>query len=223
VRNKFEAFTEEEEKAATLLDLSVEGGDWGDLLVEEEGIERAKHVPAPIYYAAKAITEAITEVATEATTEYPSWEPMEEKLWSQTFAHKLEELTSDVFGTASLSDAEYDAFMSFLYAEGWSVTLEDRAFVRAYTDDLPSRVWIPPAVNQQPKKKSSTTVVPRFCVKCNPSSPAESCRYVHGDTIQRVDKPCSFGEACSKKAGCLYIHPGETWSADLVIHRPVAA
>ena len=67
--------------------------------------------------------------------------------------------------------------------------------------------------------------VPRFC-RAAGACQEEGCRYVHGDTIQRVNLPCSFGDACGasdptgvKRSQCLRMHPGEEWSADLVIRR----
>lgn len=69
--------------------------------------------------------------------------------------------------------------------------------------------------------------VPRFC-RAAGACADEGCRYVHGDTIQRVNLPCNFGEGCGasdptgvKRSQCLRMHPGEEWSADLVIRRIV--
>lgn len=82
-----------------------------------------------------------------------------------------------------------------------------------------------PARSGPPRKKSTT--VPRFC-RVGKSCSEEGCRYVHADTIQRVNRPCGFGADCgkgdaTKRAACLYMHPGETWSESLVVHRPVTA
>lgn len=70
--------------------------------------------------------------------------------------------------------------------------------------------------------------VPRFC-RAAATCTDEGCRYVHGDTIPRVNRPCGFGADCGasdptgvKRSQCLYMHPGETWSDDLVICRPSA-
>jgi len=65
--------------------------------------------------------------------------------------------------------------------------------------------------------------VARFC-KEGRACPTAGCRYVHGDTIPRIDEPCKFGAACgsgdaAKRATCLRMHPGETWTADLVVKR----
>lgn len=82
-----------------------------------------------------------------------------------------------------------------------------------------------PAPAKEPRKKSGT--VPRFCREAE-ACKEEGCRYVHGDTIPRVNKPCGFGADCgkgdvAKRALCLYMHPGEEWVEGLVIRRPVAA
>jgi hypothetical protein len=65
--------------------------------------------------------------------------------------------------------------------------------------------------------------VARFC-KEGTACPTAGCRYVHGNTIPRVNEPCKFGAGCgsgdaAKRATCLRMHPGETWTADLVIKR----
>jgi len=76
------------------------------------------------------------------------------------------------------------------------------------------------------RKKSAT--VPRFC-RIGMDCKEEGCRYVHGDTIPRVSKPCGFGESCGasdptgvKRSQCLYMHPGEEWVEGLSITRPSA-
>ena len=68
--------------------------------------------------------------------------------------------------------------------------------------------------------------VPRFC-RAAGACTEEGCRYVHGDTIPRVNKPCGFGADCGasdptgvKRSQCLFMHPGETWNSSLVIRRP---
>ena len=65
--------------------------------------------------------------------------------------------------------------------------------------------------------------VARFC-KEGTACPTAGCRYVHGDTIPRINEPCKFGEGCgsgdaAKRATCLRMHPGETWTPELVIKR----
>lgn len=71
-------------------------------------------------------------------------------------------------------------------------------------------------------KKTSKTI-PRFCRDATACT-NKGCRYVHSDTISRINKPCGFGTECgkdnpTKRIMCLYIHPGEEWSTDLVVHR----
>ena len=68
--------------------------------------------------------------------------------------------------------------------------------------------------------------VARFCKEGHGCQTA-GCRYVHGDTIPRVNEPCKFGASCgsgdaAKRATCLRLHPGEVWTADLVITRVTA-
>jgi hypothetical protein len=79
------------------------------------------------------------------------------------------------------------------------------------------------AVVSVPKAPKAIVTIPRFCREATACS-KEGCRYVHGDTIHRVDKPCGFGAECgkgdpAKRALCIYMHPGEVWSADLVVSR----
>jgi hypothetical protein len=85
-----------------------------------------------------------------------------------------------------------------------------------------------------PKKKAlraaglAPVPVMRFC-RAGADCPEKDtgCRYVHGDTIPKIDKPCGFGAECGasdptglKRSQCIYMHPGEEWTADLCIHRP---
>lgn len=77
-----------------------------------------------------------------------------------------------------------------------------------------------------PAKKGAVTI-PRFCREGAACAEAGgSCRYVHGDTIPRVNEPCAFGAGCGasdptgvKRSQCLRMHPGEEWSPELVIRR----
>jgi hypothetical protein len=78
-----------------------------------------------------------------------------------------------------------------------------------------------------PSKPKGGVTIPRFCREGHAcSATGGSCRYVHGDTIPRMDEPCSFGAGCGasdptgvKRSQCLRMHPGETWTAELVIRR----
>ena len=169
----------------------------------------------------------------------------EEQLLALPFASRVEMRFSNMYDIAALSDSDYEAFMFCLFDAGWDVVSESRRCVHAYPDTLPSRVWVPPSrfelaaqadaccsghshKHSAPvqAKKKAPVAIPRFC-KAGAACAEEGCRYIHGDTIPRLDKPCSFGAECGasdptgvKRSQCLYMHPGETWNATLVITRP---
>jgi hypothetical protein len=85
-----------------------------------------------------------------------------------------------------------------------------------------------------PKKKAlrvaglAPVPVLRFCrAGADCAEKDTGCRYVHGDTIPKIDKPCGFGAECGasdptglKRSQCVYIHPGEEWTPDLCVRRP---
>ena len=171
----------------------------------------------------------------------------EAHLWAEPFAQNLEAHLADVFDTSALTDEEYTAFMTRLYAAGWEITQESRTVVQARPDTLPPRLWIPPsrfagltgqtetvksliplAQPGSDKGRKKGAPVPRFCRAACACQEA-GCRYTHGDTIPRVNKSCGFGETCGasdptgvKRSQCLYMHPGETWTEGMVICRPSA-
>jgi hypothetical protein len=62
--------------------------------------------------------------------------------------------------------------------------------------------------------------VMRFC-KLGKACPKAGCRYVHGDTIPRINQPCRFDGTCSgeKRATCLHMHHGETYVKGMVLKR----
>ena len=184
---------------------------WGDLMYDEIDYDVEAH------QAATAATAATAAVSLE-----------ENGIWDQSFSGSLEMYYGDAYDFRGLTDSEYNACMSWLYENGWELSGEDRAGVKAWPAKLPPRVWVPntracACVHEKPVKR---VTVPRFCRTA--SCADATCRYVHTDTMPRMDKPCGFGAACGasdptgvKRSQCLYMHPGETWSADLVIHRPV--
>ncbi len=171
----------------------------------------------------------------------------EEEFWSAPWAANLHELSSDVYDTSRLSNANFEDMMTWLYDKGWWVGDFERSWVAFEPDNLPSRYWIPPSdetkkvvsfggssccgghqKKEKKAKSAETTQILRFC-RATPCT-EEGCRYVHDDTIPRVDRPCAFGASCGatdptglKRSQCLYMHPGETWSAELVIRRPSPA
>ncbi len=172
----------------------------------------------------------------------------EEGLWAQPWSDALEAHWNDCYDTSALTDDAWSAMMTWLYSVGWAITSESRKCVIAYPDNQPARVWVPPSrfelaaqtddshhhhhhsncsrppvLPTQPKKK---VPVPRFC-KMASACTEEGCRYIHGDTIPRLNEPCSFGAECGssdptglKRSQCLRMHPGETWTDGMVIHRP---
>lgn len=227
-----------------------------------------------------AVEEGLTPitpiVATEVRHRANTWEDF----WAQSFAAGLRELWGDVYACDSLSEAEWNAMMSWLFENGWDVGSFDRDSVEFEQADGPRRVWVPPAEEEamreeeaamrrrqkrtlcggraaegraaegrategrategrtttgggsaaapvERSKKKSTTSIQRFC-RAAGSCTDEKCRYVHGDTIPRINEPCGFGAECGasdptglKRSQCLRMHPGEEWNDSLVIHRPV--
>jgi hypothetical protein len=92
--------------------------------------------------------------------------------------------------------------------------------------DEPSRAAVEPKAPKKKALRAAPVPVMRFCRAVGACTEA-GCRYVHGDTIPKIDKPCGFGAECGasdptgvKRSQCLYMHPGEVWTADLCIHRP---
>lgn len=165
----------------------------------------------------------------------------EESIWKQSWSERLATYYADTYDLRDLSEGEYEACMTWMYAQGWNIHEEDREGVKAYPDNLPPRVWIAPPSrfdwlgtpeqqtetccnhgHQKKEKKEGKGKgpVPRFCR--DQACADAGCRYVHGDTMPRLNEPCNFGAACAKRALCIRMHPGETWTADLVVHRPEA-
>jgi hypothetical protein len=144
---------------------------------------------------------------------------MEDAVWEQPFSRYLEESYHGLFDCGSMPERDYAAFMQWLFSNGFEVCAQShRGRVRASWADLPARHWKP---TQAPKWRPQEGVIQRFCIKCPHGAPAEGCKYVHGDVIQRVNFPCKFALTCSgtKRANCLHMHPDETWTAEMVIRR----
>jgi hypothetical protein len=190
------------------------------------------------------ITAVAEELQATKIAAYEAQAMEEASIWHQSFSRNLEAHCGDRFDLSYLTESEYVACMTWLYANGWCVT-GGRNNLEAYSADLPPRVWVmdrfatlldreeeapaqAPALALAPKPKKAMTV-PRFCrassggVACADAA----CRYVHADTMPRLNEPCAFGAACggtdpAKRALCIRMHPGETWDATLVVSRPVA-
>lgn len=198
------------------------------------------------------ITAVAEELQATKIAAYEAQAMEEASIWHQPFSRNLEAHCGDRFDLSYLTESEYVACMTWLYANGWYVT-GGRNNLEAYSADLPPRVWVmdrfaaimeeapAPAQAQAlassgpglqalaPKPKKATVTVPRFCrassggVACADAA----CRYVHADTMPRLNEPCAFGAACggtdpAKRALCIRMHPGETWDATLVVNRPQA-
>jgi hypothetical protein len=169
----------------------------------------------------------------------------EEELFTQSFSRDMDMHFTGMYDTATMSDSDYEALMTWLCESGWDIVSEHRRSVHAFPDNLPSRVWIAPSRFElaaqadtgccsghkhapNPKKRAAIPI-PRFC-KAAAACTEEGCRYIHEDSMPRLNQPCSFGAECGatdatgiKRSQCLRMHPGETWTSSLVITRPVPA
>ena len=204
-------------KAKPVVSLAIEDtGKWGEedeyvlhpaMARWAEEVESTYWIHKPIVYETVAVVEEVEK----------DWADQEEELWSQPFAADLEMMdqAQEVYDCRRLSDGAYADFMTFLYEKGWDVRHEERRWVQASTGSEPARVWVPPAVKY----------IPRFCREGSECF-KQDCNYVHGDTIHKLKEDCTFGAKCgasdptgAKRALCIRIHPGETWTADLCVHR----
>ena len=217
--------------AVTIADcLLDEAVSWGD---EYGGSARCARPPAPIVYVyapVEPVVPVAVPVAEEPVAEAEKdWADAEADLWMQPFAASLSVKNEniDLYDCRLMSDSDYAAFMTHLYANGWIVSHEERRWVQAGTGFEPPRVWIPPSSVSTASTggKKEKTIVPRFCREGEECC-TQDCRYVHGDTIPKVDRACGFGAKCGasdptgeKRALCIYMHPGETWTADSCVCR----
>ncbi len=235
---------------APALFLFPEGVLWGD-----HGVSLR---PVSVFRQAFAAPPAA--LAPAPAEQVPTDEEQMNALWRQPFAADMEEFPTDDLDTRAMSDASWEALMTYLYAHGWDIVFAEREQIEAYPANLPPRIWTrpyeeddedrrqrsrraaqrpvspaptaPAAATQKPATKAAPKQVPRFCRGHADASDAATCRYVHGDTIPKVDRPCGFGAACGasdptglKRSQCLYIHAecGEVWTPESVIHRPAPA
>jgi len=228
---------------------------WGDILCDGA---TATYDGAPLVFATLPITPPPA---------YRRRARTEDDLWSQPWAARLDEYFADHYDTRALTDAEWEAMLTWLYAEGWEVCDYDRDGVKAYPDDMPPRIWVrpPPEDDALPARglhgkfrgiaeaddhhhdcacdhhhthaapaptktlESRKATIPRFC-RAGAECADMDCRFVHADTIPRINEPCKFGADCGasdptglKRSQCLRMHPGETWTEEMVIVRPPAA
>ena len=165
-------------------------------------------------------------------------------LFLQSFSINIEEVAPNTLDITGLCHPEWCALMTWLYSAGWIIASEshfqghDAPLLIVKPADLPPRIWIEPEEcvriqvapsSSQPKKGKAPVTIPRFCRAAGSCEDA-ACRYVHGDTIPRLNELCAFGAACGasdstgvKRSQCLRMHPGETWTPQLVIHRPASS
>jgi hypothetical protein len=223
---------EEDATVATVkpvVSLTIEDtGKWGDDdYVPNPCLGRwIREVESQYWLHKPLVYEAVPVAETEIETEM-DWADAETDMWKQPFAASLsvKNETMDIYDCRLMSDEDYAAFMTYLYAHGWIVSHEERRWVQAGTGFEPPRVWVPPSAAACCGSKKEKTVVPRFCREGEECC-AQDCRYVHGDSIPKVDRKCGFGERCGatdatgeKRALCIYIHPGEVWTADSCVFR----
>lgn len=225
--------------------LAMERGEkWGDLL----------YAPAP-RVVAEAAEEEADPLAAIYTNPCVPLRAREADIWEQPFALNLEEYWSDTYDTREMSDADYHAMMGWIYSKGWYVVAHDRDGVQTWPDNAAALRWNPATMEAEDERhvrwadmeapakaccgaghshghrapaaaKKGAVTIPRFCREGAACTAGSSCRYVHGDTIPRVNEPCAFGAGCGasdptgvKRSQCLRMHPGEVWSPELVIRR----
>lgn len=208
---------------------------WGDLLIPAASV--TTYTPPPVVESGRILYG-------------------EEDFWNQSWTTSVDCHWSDCYDTSAMSNADWESMMTWLYAVGWDIAHESRKYVRAFPDNQPARVWVAPSRFEllaqsddsshhhhhsncshqvklsapgSDKGKRKGVPIPRFC-KAGSACTEEGCRYTHGDTIPRLNQPCSFGESCGssdptgvKRSQCLYMHPGETWTEGMVITRPAPA
>lgn len=149
-----------------------------------------------------------------------SWQ-MEDSIWSQPWARTLEFRGSNCYDCCDMPERDYTSMMHWLYANGFQVSaIGHRNLVDFTWEDIPPRPWTP-------TRAPRPTHPLRFCSRCT-DTPAHNCQYEHGDVIPRLNPsiygPCRFGLSCgsgdpAKRASCLYLHPGETWTEGMVLTR----
>ena len=225
--------------------LLASGRPWGDIFQELEGWQpapvatvtvAARRANTPADFWEQWFTDAVEEVGagdiydTSRCTE-EEWEGMMH--WLHENGWYIRDYCRQVV-TADPDDGPRRTWISPRQLAEWADEEADQRRIQQRYQRKPAKksagccgpvVEETPAeaVVVAPKVKKAPAPVPRFCREAAACT-KEGCRYVHGDTIQRIDKPCGFGAECgkgdpAKRALCIYMHPGEVWSADLVVTR----
>lgn len=188
--------------------------NWGDLAKKEADVAMTAEELATIR---ATICETICEEPKVAVRVWlDDTVDTAEALWSMPWARDLELKYGNIYDCRGMCEKDYASFMRWLCARGFDIhAYGHRAIVSATDAALPPMEWV------STKPAVTTKYVSRFCVRCDAAAPAADCCYEHGDTIARVDEPCKFGVACTgpKRAACLRMHPGETWTTASVVTR----
>jgi hypothetical protein len=223
--------------------LAMDSGEiqWGDMLTAADPAAVAlslspRRLPPPPAPALEDDDEPLRELWANPRAPLRA---KEEEIWGQPFSTNLAEYWSETYDTRAMSDSDYHALMGWLFSVGWYVDRYDRAGVRTWQDNAPALRWNPATMEAEehhhhhhhhhhraPKAKRAVTI-PRFCREGHAcSATGGSCPYVHGDTIPRINEECKFRADCGasdptgvKRSHCLHMHPGETWTPELVIRR----
>jgi hypothetical protein len=206
---------------------------WGDINTDKTEDELRPWVPHD--------PEPDPETCLYVVPDTDAWASAESELWKQPFSENLENPYSSNYDLSRMSEEHYRSFMKWIYQHGFYVEEFGRHGCYATPIGAGARSW--PVC--EPASATTTTAsaaprlsapgtdagrrraapVPKFC-KDGKKCKKAGCEYVHGDTIRKVPKPCGFGAACGasdptgvKRKQCLYMHPGETWTPESVIHR----
>ena len=188
---------------------------WGDLMVPQSSFK----LPPHLYVAPRPQQTAADESAFLALNP------------------RIREPRSDTYDLSKLTDAEFVTVMTWVYQKGWHVEEESRDWISAWplsrplppatfqwtpvSVDVPAPVPTPVPVPEAPRRPLSPRRTPQFC-RDGPACEKhrhKNCPFVHGDTIPRINRPCGSGATCHRRAQCLFMHPGEVWTKDSVIHR----
>jgi len=147
-------------------------------------------------------------------------------LWEQPFARDLSVLWDDHYYTKRMTETDYDAFMTWISARGWSIPFRPdptQESIVAVPDYLPPAKWLTRAEweAKEAKRNAGRAPIAQFCresaagIKCR----RPGCPYVHEDTMVRVNYPCRYGQRCRQIGTCIHMHPGEKWKPGMVIRR----
>jgi hypothetical protein len=173
-----------------------------------DGAEAREQERAAAFEARMASVAAVRHWAADVEAPFD----VADAIWQQPWAAALEAKYNDVYDASALTPASLMEMRRWLNTNGFRVTLYTGGLIGASNEALE------PLQLKELKVKAR---VARFCVRCPAGAPAADCLYEHGNTLARLNEPCKFGDCCKapQRATCLRMHPGETWSADMVICR----